>query len=205
MAQLASSEFSRFVSVASDRVAAVDAVGRYVSSDGSVSVVSSADIYEFDEQGLVATITSYAVELDASLTRIAAAQHADEAGHNVRMSPSLFVYGTLAPGRPNEHVLAEVPGDCEPAQVRGTLLDQGWGATLGFPAIELNVRGDVVDGFLLTSDALDQHWARLDAFEGEGYERVLTEVRLSNGRQANAFIYVNRPREDSRSTSAGGS
>ena len=40
MAQLASSEFSRFVSVAGDRVAAVDdAVGRYVSSDGDVSVV----------------------------------------------------------------------------------------------------------------------------------------------------------------------
>ncbi len=65
MAQLASSQFSRFVSVAGDRVAAVDAVGRYVSSDGGVSVVSSADIYEFDEQGLVATITSYAVELDS--------------------------------------------------------------------------------------------------------------------------------------------
>jgi hypothetical protein len=65
MGQLASAEFTRFVSVASDRVAAVDAVGRYVSSDGSVSVVSSADIYEFDDEGLVAVITSYAVELDA--------------------------------------------------------------------------------------------------------------------------------------------
>ena len=65
MAQLASAEFSRFVSVAGDRVAAVDAVGRYVSPDGSVSVVSSADIYEFDGDGLVSTITSYAVELDA--------------------------------------------------------------------------------------------------------------------------------------------
>ena len=64
MAQLATAEFGRFVSVASDRVAAVDAVGRYVSQDGSVSVVSSADIYEFDGDGLVTTITSYAVELD---------------------------------------------------------------------------------------------------------------------------------------------
>jgi hypothetical protein len=65
MAKLASAEFSRFVSVAGDRVAAVDAVGRYESPDGSVSVVSSADIYEFDDDGLVAVITSYAVELDA--------------------------------------------------------------------------------------------------------------------------------------------
>ncbi len=65
MADLASVEFTRFVSVADDRAAAIDAVGRHVSPDGSVSVVSSADIYEFDVDGRVATITSYAVELDA--------------------------------------------------------------------------------------------------------------------------------------------
>ena len=64
-AQNASSGFSRFISVRDDRVAAVDAVGRYVGSDGSASVVSSADIYEFDADGLVTTITSYAVELDS--------------------------------------------------------------------------------------------------------------------------------------------
>ena len=64
MAQLASAEFSRFVSVADDRVAAVDAVGRYVGTDGSVSLVSSADVYEFNGDGHVTTITSYAVELD---------------------------------------------------------------------------------------------------------------------------------------------
>lgn len=66
MAQLASSEFSRFVCVAGDRLAAVDAVGRYVRRDGTVDVVSSADIYEFDPDGRVTTITSYAVQLDAS-------------------------------------------------------------------------------------------------------------------------------------------
>lgn len=64
MAQLASAEFTRFVCVAGDRTAAVDAVGRYASPDGSVSVVSSADIYEFDGDGKVTTITSYAVELE---------------------------------------------------------------------------------------------------------------------------------------------
>ena len=64
MAGLASTEFSRFVSVGGARVAAVDAIGRYVSPDGSVSVVSSADIYEFDDDGRVTTITSYAVELE---------------------------------------------------------------------------------------------------------------------------------------------
>jgi hypothetical protein len=64
MAGFAFVEFSRFVSVGDDRGAAIDAVGRYVSGDGSVSVVSSADIYEFDDHGRLVTITSYAVELD---------------------------------------------------------------------------------------------------------------------------------------------
>ena len=49
MAELASVEFSRFDSVAGDRLAVIDADARYESPDGSVSVVSSADIYEFDD------------------------------------------------------------------------------------------------------------------------------------------------------------
>ena len=65
MAELASVAFRRFNSVAGDRLAVVDAEARYESADGSVSVVSSADIYEFDDRGLVTTIVSYAVELDA--------------------------------------------------------------------------------------------------------------------------------------------
>jgi ketosteroid isomerase-like protein len=65
MAQLSRVEFTRFLAVAGERVAAVDAIGRYVSPDGSVSMVSSADIYEFDGEGRVSVITSYAVELEA--------------------------------------------------------------------------------------------------------------------------------------------
>ena len=65
MAELERIEFSPFDSVAGDRIAVIDAEARYDSPDGSVSVVSSADVYEFDGEGLVTTITSYAVELDA--------------------------------------------------------------------------------------------------------------------------------------------
>ena len=68
-AELAGTDVLRFVSVADDRVAAVDAVIRYRSKDGSVSVVSSADVYEFDADGSLTTITSYAVELDAQVSR----------------------------------------------------------------------------------------------------------------------------------------
>lgn len=61
--EMASVSFDRFVSVGNDTIAAVDSIGRYEDQDGSLSVVSSADIYEFSAQGQVVRITSYAVEL----------------------------------------------------------------------------------------------------------------------------------------------
>jgi ketosteroid isomerase-like protein len=64
LGQLASgtAEFQRFVVVAGTDAAAVDVIARYTDADGEVSLVSSCDIYEFRD-GLVTTITSYAVEL----------------------------------------------------------------------------------------------------------------------------------------------
>jgi ketosteroid isomerase-like protein len=59
-------EFERFVSVSSEGVAAVDAVGRYTDADGGVSRVSSCDIYEVRGEQ-IARITSYTVELDAAV------------------------------------------------------------------------------------------------------------------------------------------
>jgi gamma-glutamylcyclotransferase (GGCT)/AIG2-like uncharacterized protein YtfP len=97
------------------------------------------------------------------------------------VTSGLFVYGTLAPGRRNEHVLADVLGRWEPAHVRGRLVELGWGSALGFPAIELDVEGDVVEGLLFTCAVLDEHWVRLDEFEGDGYERVVTEAVLGTG------------------------
>jgi len=101
----------------------------------------------------------------------------------------LFVYGTLAPGRPNEHVLADVPGKWEPATVRGRLLPEGWGAAAGYPGIVLDENGSEVGGLLFSSESLAEHWARLDAFEGEGYERVLTKATLTDGTIIEAYIY----------------
>lgn len=61
----ATTEFTRFVSVADQDGAVVDAVGRYLDEDGSTSVVSSCDIYEFAGD-LVVRITSYTLELEGS-------------------------------------------------------------------------------------------------------------------------------------------
>ena len=116
------------------------------------------------------------------------------------MTDRLFVYGTLAPGRPNEHVLADVPGEWAPASVRGTLLQAGWGAAVGYPGIILDDHGGEIDGLVFSSDELAMHWPRLDEFEGDGYERVLTSAKLQDGTVVAAYIY----KLSSRSSSGGG-
>jgi ketosteroid isomerase-like protein len=60
----ATTEFVRFLTVDGGEAVAVDAIGRYTAADGTVSLVSSCDLYEFRED-VVVTITSYTVELDA--------------------------------------------------------------------------------------------------------------------------------------------
>ncbi|MCW5863915.1 MAG: gamma-glutamylcyclotransferase [Anaerolineae bacterium] len=102
----------------------------------------------------------------------------------------LFVYGTLAPGRPNAHVLAHVPGQWQPATVTGRLLPMGWGASAGYPGIVLDERGREIEGFLFSSKRLVDHWAGLDELEGEDYQRVLTLVKLSDGTVVDAYIYA---------------
>ncbi len=106
------------------------------------------------------------------------------------MADRLFVYGTLAPGGPNEHVLANVPGTWEPATVRGTLLQAGWGAAAGYPGIVLSESGDEVQGLIFSSPELSAHWTRLDEFEGDGYIRVLVDARLESGAIVQAYIYA---------------
>ncbi|KXF82102.1 hypothetical protein ATN88_19580 [Enterovibrio coralii] len=103
---------------------------------------------------------------------------------------ALFVYGTLAPGKPNEHVLADIPGHWQPGKVQGVLHQKGWGAAMGFPGIELKNTDDLVQGNLFTSDSLDLHWDMLDEFEGNAYERVVTRVILEDESSVDAFIYA---------------
>ena len=106
------------------------------------------------------------------------------------MIEHLFVYGTLAPGQPNEHVLGDIEGSWETATVTGTLRHEGWGAEMGYPGIDLDEDGDEIRGFLFSSEKLSDYWADLDKFEGRAYERVLTVVKLTGNRTENAFIYA---------------
>jgi len=106
------------------------------------------------------------------------------------MTDRLFVYGTLAPGRPNEHILSDLSGTWEPATVRGKLLHEGWGAEVGYPGIVLSTEGDEVQGFVFTSVDLSAHWTRLDDFEGDGYARMLVPATLADGTVVDAYIYA---------------
>ena len=102
----------------------------------------------------------------------------------------LFVYGTLAPGEVNEHVLAPLNGDWEPATVRGELVHEGWGAEHGFPALRLDEDSQAVKGQLFYSPGLPEKWDELDEFEGEAYLRVVTNVILDSGQSIAANLYV---------------
>jgi gamma-glutamylcyclotransferase (GGCT)/AIG2-like uncharacterized protein YtfP len=101
----------------------------------------------------------------------------------------LATYGTLAPGKPNHHQLAGLKGEWIKGTVQGALVDKGWGAALGYPAIALDRQLQTVAVDMFVSDDLPAHWARLDAFEGGEYRRVVVQVK-ANGTELPAYIYV---------------
>ena len=61
-----------------------------------------------------------------------------------------------------------------------------------YPGIVLDPQGPPVPVQLFDSSDLPQHWPRLDAFEGPGYERVTVTVRTGSGDLA-AMIYALAP------------
>jgi len=103
----------------------------------------------------------------------------------------LATYGSLAPGRPNHHQLDGLRGAWFEGSVRGQLIQDGWGATLGYPAIVLDLVGPVVPVQVFESQDLPDHWERLDQFEGPGYVRVTVSISTPEG-DVDAFIYALR-------------
>ncbi len=105
----------------------------------------------------------------------------------------LAVYGSLAPGEANTHILEPLAGSWSPGTVRGTLHDAGWAAAIGYRAIRLDPQAPEIPVKLFTSSGLPGFWAELDAFEGETYERVITPV-AARGEVVDAYIYRERER-----------
>jgi gamma-glutamylcyclotransferase (GGCT)/AIG2-like uncharacterized protein YtfP len=106
-----------------------------------------------------------------------------------RPSTRLAVYGSLAPGEVNHHVVADITGLWVDGFVTGTLRQLGWGHHIGFPAITWHADGKKVAVRLFTSLDLPAHWARIDEFEGKDYQRILVPVRLVTGATTVANIY----------------
>ena len=104
----------------------------------------------------------------------------------------LFVYGSLQPGGPNEHVLAAIEGQWQPAIVRGQLVKVGWGASMGYPGLLIDESGGEVQGYVLTSPNLAAKWSELDEFEGHEYERTVAPVTLQSGKRVQAYVYALR-------------
>ena len=103
----------------------------------------------------------------------------------------LATYGSLAPGRPNHHQLEGLDGRWLHGRVTGVLVDAGWGASLGYPALVLDPAGPGIDVDVFESVDLPGQWTRLDVFEGPGYRRVVTTVQTALG-AVKASIYVLR-------------
>jgi gamma-glutamylcyclotransferase (GGCT)/AIG2-like uncharacterized protein YtfP len=96
-------------------------------------------------------------------------------------SRRLAVYGSLAPGKKNHHVMAGMQGTWRTAVLRGSLLNQGWGAGQGFPGFLWDGSETPVAAQVFSSTDLPRHWQRLDEFEGAEYQRILVPVETEDG------------------------
>ncbi len=107
-------------------------------------------------------------------------------------SPSrkLAIYGSLAPGEANHHVIADITGTWRDGFVRGHVAHVGWGADYGFPALTWDPAGPKVNAKLFVAELLPGHWQRLDRFEGDGYRRILVPVEDAGGVIAVANVYA---------------
>ncbi len=101
----------------------------------------------------------------------------------------LAVYGTLAPGKSNHDQLDGLQGAWLNGVVRGRLIEHGWAARDGYPALVLDPRGPSVALQIFISPDLPDHWQRLDAFEGADYRRAPTMVEIGDDR-VEAWIYA---------------
>ena len=114
---------------------------------------------------------------------------------------ALFVYGTLAPGQVNAHVLAPLSGTWTEAQISGSLHDAGWGAAHGCPGARLTKNDcdsttatshllSTINGVLFESEDLADFWQILDDFEGTEYQAEITTARLVTGKYRRCVVYT---------------
>lgn len=99
-----------------------------------------------------------------------------------------FAYGTLQVPEVLSRVLGRVP-----KLAQAQLADYRRGRVLGqsYPAV-VAAHGSCVEGAVLF-DLRDDEWRRLDAYEGELYERHMVAVTCNSAQTWTASCYVLRP------------
>jgi gamma-glutamylcyclotransferase (GGCT)/AIG2-like uncharacterized protein YtfP len=102
----------------------------------------------------------------------------------------LAVYGSLAPGRQNHHIVESLGGTWTEGSIEGDLLTYGWGDAIGYPALHVRPGGPAVPVHVLTSPALRAAWPELDTFEGLEYRRVLVPVWSTAVRSERVLVTV---------------
>ncbi|HUP48430.1 MAG TPA: gamma-glutamylcyclotransferase family protein [Thermoanaerobaculia bacterium] len=103
-------------------------------------------------------------------------------------STRLVVYGSLAPGEANYHLVAHLGGEWLPCTVRGVVEMHA-----GYKIFTPQPDGPLVEALLLISGALPAAWPALDEFEGDAYQRILVPARVGE-RVMPANIYARKAR-----------
>ena len=91
-------------------------------------------------------------------------------------SEKLAVYGSLAPGKTNHHIVAPLGGEWSDGLIVGDLFQTGWGAPLGYWAFRPRDGGERIPVKVLTAQKLPGAWGTLDEFEGNEYRRILVPI-----------------------------
>ncbi len=111
-------------------------------------------------------------KMDASShQRLAAAEHLTTL--LFQTDTRLAVYGSLMPGEKNHPFLSDMKGRWMRGLVEGTLGNADWKTGTGYPTFEWKPGKSQVHVHVLESTELSDHWARLDDFEGDDYQRML--------------------------------
>ncbi|PWN24349.1 hypothetical protein BDZ90DRAFT_127656 [Jaminaea rosea] len=102
----------------------------------------------------------------------------DSAESQYKGSKRFAVYGSLGPGCPNHSKISHLQGRWyHNSYVTGELLQQGWGADIGYPGLQWSLDGPSHPVQVLESPLLnDKEWCLLDRFEGAGYVRILAPI-----------------------------
>lgn len=109
------------------------------------------------------------------------------------MSTSLIIYGSLAPGESNHHIISHIPGNWQKATITGYIEDNGWSNRSGYPRFieKQDVKQQKYSVHVFTSDRLPAYWEEIDAFEGEeDYKRIQWPYVLEDGSEFTGHIYV---------------